>query len=290
MEGKVVIVTGGNTGIGYETAKGLAKKGAHVIITSRNLEKGQQAVDKLKKETSNQKVEFLQLDNSDFKSVRNFAQKFIEKKLPLHVLVNNAGIASAPYARTVDGNENTLQTNHLAPFLLTLLLLKTLKNSAPSRIVNVSSSVHYFATPLDLKELVEVKNYDPFGVYSTTKLLNIHFTIALQRRLEKEGIHNVYVNALHPGLVQTEIVTQNDPTWSIHEFGTKLNIPVLTPEEGAIASIHVASDPSIEKDNIKAKYYDANNLIIKEVSDQAKDEQLQEKVWELSSKLTQINY
>jgi len=208
MEGKVVIVTGGNTGIGYQTAKALALKGAHVIITSRNLEKGKQAVDSLKKETSNPKIEFLQLDLADFKSVREFAKEFISKKLPLHVLVNNSGIAAAPFSRTVDGNENTFQTNHLGPFLLTNLLYNVLKSSAPSRVVNVSSAVHYFAKPLDLDDLVEVKKYDTWEAYNNSKLLNILFTYSLQKKFEKDGVHNVYVNALHPGLVKTDIVTQ----------------------------------------------------------------------------------
>jgi len=169
VDGKIFIVTGGNVGCGYETARALVRLGGHVIIGTRNKEKGEKAVESIKKDTGSEKIENMQLDLADLNSVRSFAQEFLKKNLPLHVLINNAGIMMVPFSKTVDGHENQFGSNHIGHFLLTNLLLDVIIKSAPSRIINLTSGAHYYAAPLNFEEIVENKNYDPQQAYARSK-------------------------------------------------------------------------------------------------------------------------
>eukprot|EP01119_Soliformovum_irregulare_P010981 TRINITY_DN2718_c0_g1_i2.p1 TRINITY_DN2718_c0_g1~~TRINITY_DN2718_c0_g1_i2.p1 ORF type:complete len:224 (-),score=27.47 TRINITY_DN2718_c0_g1_i2:492-1163(-) len=186
LTGKIALVTGGSSGIGRSTAKGLAKLGAHVILTSRSLERGEEVARKINQET-NAKVDAMALDTANFASVREFAKIFQARYNALHILVNNAGIGFRSFNKTADGFEEQFQTNHLGPFLLTNLLLDLIKKSAPARIVFVSSGLHFAATKVDLEDLVEPKAYHPAGQYQITKVLNILHALELQRRIDDEG-------------------------------------------------------------------------------------------------------
>nr|CAG8589139.1 3291_t:CDS:2 [Entrophospora candida] len=155
LSGKVAAVTGGNSGIGYVTCRELARKNAHVFILTRNIERGTTAVEKIKQETENQNIEFLQLDLQSLKSVKECAESFLARKLPLHILINNAAIVATKFSLTVDGIQDQFGVNHVGHFYLTKLLLPTLEASAPSRIVNVSSDGHKFATGNVNTEVVE---------------------------------------------------------------------------------------------------------------------------------------
>jgi len=209
---KVVIITGGNTGIGLETAKQLSKMGMHTIIGCRSKEKGEAAVTEIKNFSKSDSVEYLPLDLADFKSVRAFANAFLQKHIPLDVLINNAGIMAVPLEKTVDGYESQFQVNHLSHFLLTHLLLDSLRSSAPSRIINVSSKAHLrWQSPIDYDVLKNEspKTYDAWKAYGRSKLANILFTYELNKRLRQiSSYQGVSVNTLHPGLVDTQLLTK----------------------------------------------------------------------------------
>ncbi|XP_059058816.1 retinol dehydrogenase 14-like [Achroia grisella] len=199
MTGKVVIVTGANTGIGFEIAKSLAKRGAKVILACRNEETACIARDKIIAQTNNSAVIFKPLDLASLKSVRAFCQDIIETEDKLDILVNNAGIASSSNTYTEDGIIELMQVNHFAPFLLTLLLMPLLKKQ-PSRILNTSSILHYLGA-VDLVNLNK-KSCNDVKCYMNSKLCNVLFTAELARRLRET---EVVVNAIHPGIVNTGI-------------------------------------------------------------------------------------
>ncbi|CAG8660620.1 266_t:CDS:2, partial [Cetraspora pellucida] len=185
LSGKVAIVTGANAGIGIVTARELARKNAHVFVASRSKEKGESAVELIKKETNNNSVEFLQLDLQSLNSVKNAAETFLARKLPLHILVNNAGMLTQTFGLTQDGIQDQFGVNHIGHFLFTLLLLPTIKASAPSRIVNISSMAHQYTPPggIEFDKLNDPNAHTAFQRYAQSKLANILFTIELNKRL-----------------------------------------------------------------------------------------------------------
>src|SRR5215467_11155801 len=212
MTGKTCIVTGANSGIGKETALGLARMGARVVLVCRNEEKGRQALEDIRRETGSSQLDLLSADMSSFESVRELAAQVHQQYRRLDVLINNAGTAIVRRALSADGIEMTVAGNHLGPALLTLLLLDLLKVSAPSRIVNVSSEAHRSAR-LDLDGLESAargegpprRGFGPpasLKLYGQSKLMMNAFTFELARRLEGTG---VTVNCLHPGVVSTNI-------------------------------------------------------------------------------------
>ncbi|GAB5587902.1 hypothetical protein Unana1_02802 [Umbelopsis nana] len=253
MTGKICIVTGGNTGIGKICAFELAKKNAHVIIASRTPSKALAVVNEIKAETKNEKIEFLQLDLLSLASVTNFIAEFKAKNLPLHLLLNNAGVMACPYDLSEDGYESQFATNHLAHFYLTTQLLPVLEQSQSSRVVNVSSTGHqmiYFHG-LSLDKLNNKAKYSPYIAYARSKTCNILFTRELSQRLEKKGVKNLYVNCNHPGVVRTELMryTGNPILRAIvHSMS-------IEAEDGAITQMYLATSPEIEEKDIHGKYY-----------------------------------
>lgn len=278
MQNKVVLITGGNAGIGLETARALAKKGATVVIVSRDATKGQQAVEDIKQTTNNDKVSFMQCDLGSQKQIHQLVADFKTKQDRLDVLVNNAGAFFSAYAETEDGIERQFAINHLGPFLLTNLLLDTIKASAPARIVNVASRAHYRGF-INFNDLNYKKNYDGFILaYSQSKLANVLFTNELARRLEGTG---VTANSLHPGVVATDIALKESK--GIYRLGWWIwKHFMITPEEGAATSIYVASSKDVE--GVTGKYFDKSKE--KKASDKALDKNLAARLWEISEKLT----
>ncbi|XP_046528866.1 dehydrogenase/reductase SDR family member on chromosome X [Equus quagga] len=204
---RVAIVTGGTDGIGYSTAKYLARLGMHVIIAGNNEDKADEAVRKIKGETLNDRVEFLYCDLASMQSIRRFVQKFQRKRIPLHVLVNNAGVMMVPQRKTVDGFEEHLGLNYLGHFLLTNLLLDTLRDSGSpgrsARVVTVSSATHYVGE-LNLGDLQGSRSYSPHGAYAQSKLALVLFTYHLQGLLAAQG-SPVTANVADPGVVDTDL-------------------------------------------------------------------------------------
>ncbi|KRT78347.1 dehydrogenase [Oryctes borbonicus] len=248
MKGKTVIVTGATGGIGKETAKNLAARGARVIIACRNTDYGNQVRDELVKETNNENIVVKKLDLASQKSIREFAKDINESESRLDVLIHNAGTAETRSKVSEDGLELTMATNHFGPFLLTHLLIDLLKRSAPSRIVVVASELYRLAS-VNLNKLNPVNSFIPTYLYYVSKYVNIYFTLELARRLEGT---NVTANCLHPGMIDSGI-WRNVPvplSWPL-----KLIIKSFfkTPEQGCQTSVHLAVSEELE--GVSGKYY-----------------------------------
>jgi NAD(P)-dependent dehydrogenase (short-subunit alcohol dehydrogenase family) len=247
MNGKTCLVTGATSGIGKETALALARRGASVIVVGRNPAKGADTVRWIRQQTGNDSVDLMLADLSSQLQVRRLAEDFKEKYQHLHVLVNNAGAVMLSRRESEDGIEMTWALNHLGYFLLTNLLLDVLRASAPSRIVNVSSGAHR-RVELDFADLQGRKRYRGFGAYARSKLANLLFTYELAARIEGTG---VTVNALHPGLVATNLPGGNGLFGSVLTF--LLGLRGMRPEAGARTAVYLAA--SSEVDGVSGLYF-----------------------------------
>lgn len=277
MKDTICLITGGNAGIGKATATGLAKKGAAVIIVARNENKAKAAVEAIRKESGNEKVSYLLADLSSQKSIRNLAIEYKAKYDRLDVLINNAGVFYSDFQLTEDNVELQFAINHLAPFLLTNLLLDVLKKSAPSRIITVSSRSH-FRGKINFEDVNHSKNYEGYlKAYGQSKLANVLFTYELDRRLKGTG---VTVNCLHPGVVNTSISLSNS-NFTGKLFWLFSRPFMLTPEGGAKTSIYLASSPEVN--GISGKYFDKCKA--KRSSDISYDENVAGKLWRLSEEM-----
>ena len=204
LDGKIVIVTGANTGIGLCTVTDLAKRGATIVMACRDMRKGEKALEKAKAESSSEDILLMHLDLSSLDSVRNFAKEFLSKYSKLNILINNAGVMACPYMKTKDGFEMQIGTNHFGHFVLTNLLLKALANGAPARVVNVSSSAHWMFGKMDFEDInYEKRSYDKMGAYGQSKLANVLFSKELHNKVKDHGITTY---SLHPGWISTELV------------------------------------------------------------------------------------
>jgi NAD(P)-dependent dehydrogenase (short-subunit alcohol dehydrogenase family) len=273
LEGKVCIVTGSNTGIGKETARGLAQQGATVVMAVRDLTKGEAARAEIAASTGRSDVALMKLDLGDLASVRAFAREFQEKYPRLDILVNNAGVWTTSRSTTKDGFETTFGTNHLGTFLLTNELLPVLKKSAPARVVVLSSALHYQGKMLwdDLQH--ERVSFSGPTAYNQSKLANVLFANALARRVEKDGIT---VNSVHPGVVATELA-RGYPKFLVKIF----HLFLLTPAQGAQCSLHVATSEECGK--VTGKYFEKSRQ--KTAAKSALDESAQERLWKVSEEL-----
>jgi retinol dehydrogenase-14 len=278
MDGKVVLITGGTSGIGKAAATALAGMGAEVVVTGRNRQKGEDAVEEIRRESGNDKVSLLLADLAVQAEIRRLAREFEASHDRLDVLVNNAGAFKTRRTETPDGIEMTLAVNHLAPFLLTNLLLDLLKESAPSRIINVSSDAQRLGK-IDLDDLQSERRYRAFPVYGKSKLANIMFTYELAERLHDTG---VTANCMHPGSVNTD--------FGKGERGVSMLLfrafkPFMrSPEKGADTLVYLAASPDVE--GMTGRYF-----IDREVtnsSEESYDETLRKKLWEASEELTDL--
>ena len=279
MTGKIGLVTGATAGIGRITAAALAGQGAQLVVHGRNKAKTEETVQELKASTGNQQISYLLADFSDLDQVRGLAKNFQDRYEHLHLLVNNAGGFFNKRTLTPYSVELTFLVNHLAPFLLTNLLLDTLKNSAPSRIINVSSEAHR-QDQMDFENLDFKKGYFGIKAYARSKLANILFTYQLARRLEGTG---VTVNALHPGHIATDIWKTN---FGLIGPALKriMGLFSLTPEEGAENSITLATSPDLE--GVNGKYFIKNEPA--QSSPISYDEDTARRLWDVSADLTSL--
>jgi NAD(P)-dependent dehydrogenase (short-subunit alcohol dehydrogenase family) len=273
------LITGGNAGIGRATAVELARRGYEVVITSRQAERGASAVARIQRESGRDGVACLSLDLADFASVRACAAEVIEQGKPLAVLVNNAGTIRSQRALSVDGNELTLQINHLGHFLLTTLLLEGLGTARPSRIINVSSEMHSRAKAgLDFDDLQMERGYGAMRAYSHSKLANIYFTRALSRRLEADG---VTVNAVHPGGVRTELGSDGE-FGGLTGVGWWLMKRVLrSPSSGARPVVRLATSDDVA--GVSGAYFARMKQVT--LRGIAADAEAAERLWAMSEQL-----
>jgi NAD(P)-dependent dehydrogenase (short-subunit alcohol dehydrogenase family) len=237
--GRIAIVTGANTGIGYETARALAHEGAHVTLACRSQEKGEAATARIAAEQPRGRVSFAALDLADLESVRHLADDFTSTHERLDLLVNNAGVMVPPESRTRQGFEMQFGVNHLGHFTLTTRLLDLLRATPGARVVTVSSAAHRMGT-INFDDLdFTARGYDPWAAYGQSKLANLLFTFELQRRLEVEGADVVAV-AAHPGWTGTDLQRH---AWYMRLFNTLVAMP---PAQGALPTLRAATAPDVQ--------------------------------------------
>ncbi|XP_046687524.1 retinol dehydrogenase 13-like [Homalodisca vitripennis] len=282
-DGKVIVITGANTGIGRETALELAKRKAKVVMACRDIKKCEKAREDIVLQSKNKYVYCRTCDLASQSSIRKFAERFKTEHKELDVLINNAGVMRCPLSKTEEGIEMQLGVNHMGHFLLTNLLLDRLKQSAPSRIVNVSSTAHKRGK-INKEDLNSEKKYDGGEAYNQSKLANLLFTRELSKKLEGTG---VTVNAVHPGIVDTEI------TRHMSFFNSYLAAVIIkpfvwmfikTPRQGAQTVLYASLSPDLEK--VSGKYF--SDCREAEVSTEAQDDTTARWLWLVSEKWTKL--
>lgn len=266
MKNKTILITGATDGIGQQTALELAQKGAHVLVHGRSAERGQHTVEKIRRESGNDRVEFLQADLASLAQVRRLAAEVQERFDHLDVLINNAGVFCKERQLSADGYEMTFAVNHLAHFLLTNLLLPQLKNAPAARIVTVSSTLHK-VRDLDLNDLQGESGYNARRAYTVSKLGNILMTYTLAKRLADDG---VTANCLHPGTVGTKLLQEG--------FG----MDGSSVAAGAATPVYLASSPEVA--GVSGKYFVDCQPV--DSGEQTHDVELQRRFWETSVALT----
>ena len=278
IKNKNVLITGATSGIGEATAIDLAKKGANIFFIARNNLKAQNLSDKIEL-ISGKRPKFFIANLASLKNIKESALEFISLDIPLHVLLNNAGLINNNRKETVDGFEEVFSINHLAYFYLTHLLLDKLKEGTPSRIINVSSGAHAFVKGFNFDDVNSLKEYKPFKVYGYSKLANILFTKKLSQVLENE---NIIVNCLHPGVVGTGF-GQNNGIFSKILFN--LSKPFMrSSEKGAETSIYLCSSPDVS--DVSGQYF--YNCKIAKTTTWANNQEDADRLWNLSKELTGI--
>jgi NAD(P)-dependent dehydrogenase (short-subunit alcohol dehydrogenase family) len=279
MTGRTVLITGGTGGIGRATAEGLAALGSHVAITGRHPERTRNAAAAIAAATGNPAVDAFAADLSSQAEVRRLAGEVLDAYPRLNVLVNNVGGSWAHRHITADGLEHTFALNHLAPFLLTNLLLERLTASAPARIVTVSSGAQAMGH-LDFDDLQSQRDYREQRAYCASKLANVMFTFELARRLAGTG---ATANVLHPGVVRTNFGAE-DPN-RVFKVLLPLVRPLMkTPGRGAATSIYLASSPDV--DRVTGRYF--ANRKPRQANKAAYDEQTAAHLWQVSAQLTHL--
>jgi NAD(P)-dependent dehydrogenase (short-subunit alcohol dehydrogenase family) len=279
MDGRTVLITGGNTGLGLETAVALAREGAEVMFTSRDAQKGETARDEIRRRSGSDAVAVTELDLARLESVRQFAARFAAGHDHLDVLVNNAGLMLGSRRETVDGFEMTFQVNHLGPFLLTNSLRDLLVAGDDARVVNLASAAHSSARKgLDFDDLQATRRYRGFSVYSRSKLANILFTRELARRWNDTG---VTANAVHPGFVASRFGRDGDNS-RLTDFVFPILRPFAhTPEDGAQTQIYMAS--AAELAGITGGYWAKSAPATPSAA--AQDDAAAARLWEVSEQL-----
>jgi NAD(P)-dependent dehydrogenase (short-subunit alcohol dehydrogenase family) len=285
LTGRVAMVTGANSGIGFETARALARRDATVILACRNPPRGDAAVRRIDQEYPEAKAELVELDLADLASVRRFADEFASDYERLDILVNNAGIMRTPFGQTADGFELQFGTNHLGHFALTGLLLNRLIRTPRARVVTVSSGGHRFGE-IDFDNLNGEKKYDRGGAYGQSKLANLLFTYELQRKFESAGVDTIAV-AAHPGWTVTNLQVHWPMLRVLNPFiGQK-------PEMGALPTLYAATAPDVRGGD----YYGPGGWLELrgsptkvQSSDRSHDKAVAAKLWGVSEALTGVRY
>jgi retinol dehydrogenase-12 len=283
MRGKVCMVTGATSGMGAVTAHALAQKGAIVVVAGRSREKGEACIERIRRESGNPAVEFLRADLSSQQEIRALVREFQSRYERLDVLVNNAGALFLRRQTSVDGIEMTFALNHLGYFLLTNLLLDTLKASAPARIINISSLGHR-GVHVDFDDLQACRHYNGLQVYRQSKLANLLFTYELAGRLAGTG---VTVNAVNPGYVATNFALNNFPLgdgWVGSVARGLYGLIAASPEQGARTAVYLATAPDVE--GVTGKYFENGRQ--SRSSPDSHDREAAGQLWQASENMLQL--
>jgi len=293
LKGKVIIVTGGNSGLGYESVKAFAEKGATVVLASRSIENGEAAKNKILQHTTNGDIVVNQLDLKDLNSIRSFAANFKENFDRLDILLNNAGIMTTPYGLTKDGFESQVGTNHLGHFALTGQLIDLIKKTSESRVVTVSSLAHKQGK-MDFDNLLftDAKEYSPLKSYGRSKLANLLFTYELQRLFESNGINSKAL-AAHPGVSQTNLTRYIDGKWWFGILRPIFSMSSQSSAMGALPQIRAAVDPNAKG----GEFYGPGgfnemkgNPVVVKSNKESHNEADAKRLWEISENLTGVKY
>jgi NAD(P)-dependent dehydrogenase (short-subunit alcohol dehydrogenase family) len=276
LVGKTALVTGATSGIGFHTALGLAREGADVVLGGRNEDRAREAVAAVQREAGSPKIEYLIADMSSMAEVRSLAASFLDRHSRLDILVNNVGGFFLTRHVSTDGYEMTFALNHLSYFLLTVLLQDLLVESAPARVVNVSSTAHRDAR-INFEDLQLTHRYWGLTAYGQSKLANVLFSHKLADRLADTGVTS---NALHPGFVRTGLGTKNlSPV--IAPFVWLGFLRGMSPEDGAQTSLLLATAPDLE--GVTGKYFSKGKQV--RTSRLSYDKATAERLWDLSEQL-----
>jgi len=284
--GRTVIVTGANSGIGFETARALASKNAGVILACRNQNKGSAAVDKIRQDLPHADVRFLPLDLSDLVSVKNFADQVNQDYSRLDLLINNAGVMIPPYGKTAEGFELQMGTNHLGHFALTGQLIEMIRSTPESRVVSVSSMAHKGGN-IDFSDLHwEHRKYKPWKAYGDSKVANLYFIFGLANRLAAGGSH-VITAASHPGWTATEL-QRNSGLASFFN-------PVFAQDTamGALPTLYAACGPDVQS---KDYFGPGGRFEVKgypkqvRASSRSQNKEIGDRLWQMSEKLTGVQF
>jgi NAD(P)-dependent dehydrogenase (short-subunit alcohol dehydrogenase family) len=293
LTGKVIIVTGANSGVGYEAVKQFARKGAQSVLACRNIDKAEAARSQILDDNPDALMEIMKLDLASLKSIEQFAEQFKAKHDRLDVLVNNAGVMMVPYGTTEDGFEKQFGTNHLGHFALTGLLIDLIEKTDGSRIVNVSSNAHNFGE-MDFDNLMyaEGKDYSRQGAYGRSKLANLLFTYELQRRLDAAGSNTIVV-AAHPGLSDTNLANHLIDRWYLKFLRPVFGWMVQSAAMGALPTLRAAVELNVSGGEYfgpggarEAKGYP----VLVQMSDAAQNGPNAQRLWIESEKLTGVTY
>lgn len=287
--GRTAVITGANTGLGFETAAALAAKGANVVLTVRNLDKGKDAADRITKRHPGASVTLQEGDLASLESIRAAAAQLRSNHNSIDLLINNAGVMFTPKSTTKDGFELQFGTNHLGHFALTGLLLDRLLPTPGSRVVTVSSVGHRIRAAIHFDDLQWERSYSRVGAYGQSKLANLLFTYELQRRLAPRG--TTIAAAAHPGGSNTELM-RNMP--AALRVATAAMAPLFQGADmGALPTLRAATDPDV----LGGQYFGPDGFgqmrgypKVVSSSDQSHDESLQRRLWEVSEKLTGVVY
>ncbi|KAL4326370.1 hypothetical protein GQ457_11G032690 [Hibiscus cannabinus] len=280
--GLTAIVTGASSGIGAETARVLALRGVHVVMGVRNMTAGREVKEAIAKRNPDAKIDAMELDLSSMVSVRKFAADFVSSGLPLNILVNNAGIMATPFMLSKDGIELQFATNHVGHFLLTHLLLETMKKTAQGsktegRIVNVSSRRHKFSYQEGIRfdKINDQSGYNSLSAYGQSKLANVLHANELSRRLKEDGAA-ITANSLHPGAIATNLFRHNSLIRGL--VGLVGKYVCKNVEQGAATTCYVALHPEVKGKS--GLYFSDSNVA--QTSLQANDTELGRKLWDLT--------
>jgi NAD(P)-dependent dehydrogenase (short-subunit alcohol dehydrogenase family) len=295
QQGRTAIVTGANSGLGFETSRVLARRGARVVMACRNPDKAKNALEEIRSESPDARVEAMSLDLASLASVRAFADEFRAHRDALHLLIDNAGVMAIPERRTADGFEMQMGTNHLGHFALTGLLLEPLLATPGSRVVVMSSLAHRLGR-IDFDDLQSERGYGAWRAYGQSKLANLLFMNELQRRFERHGAKTIAV-ACHPGYAATQlqfagpILRQSSFRKQVMTFGNRLFAQNATM--GALPTLYAATAPDVRG----GEYFGPDGPFEmgghpKRVgmSARARDEALAARLWEVSERLTGVRY